>query len=236
MGVFRSIAQLFGRGGPSSDEDELAWLNPPADVLDGAAWDQYWKGCVENGLGPPFIDMFCNDRPLVAAMQQESLSSVLCAGNGISMEPRALAAAGLSVTALDLSAAGLEVAKRFPPSDAHLANFIDLSMLAEGGSVEFVVGDVLNAACCPGPFDLIIERRTAQNYATSAMADFLQALAERLSENGVFLSHCHDAAWRPGDEARHATSSWFDDERWPRWEGDGPKPKGRVFWRVQSTG
>jgi len=42
----------------------------------------------------PFVDLFCDDGPLVDAMRVNGFSSILCVGAGISLEPRALAAAG----------------------------------------------------------------------------------------------------------------------------------------------
>jgi hypothetical protein len=50
-----------------------------------------------------FVHMFCEDWELVGAMRANGMKTVLCVGNGISQEPRALAWAGFDVTALDLS-------------------------------------------------------------------------------------------------------------------------------------
>jgi hypothetical protein len=47
-------------------------------------------------------------------MSASGLRTVLCAGNGISPEPRALAAAGFDVTALDFSPAATRLASIRP--------------------------------------------------------------------------------------------------------------------------
>jgi hypothetical protein len=235
-GMFRRLWDgLFPRRDNTLD-DEFAWLNPPSDPRDVAAWDQYWLEQTAHGLGPSMFDIFCDDRTLVTALRRASMSTILCAGNGVSMEPRVLAAAGFQVTALDSSVHALEVAQGFSPSNELLFRAIDPEMLSERGSVTFLVGDVFDSALAPGPFDLIIERRSAQAYQVEGRNEFLDALAERLSEQGVLFSQAHDGAWRPGEERRHLTESWFNTRGWASWRGEGPKPPGRVGWTYLTTG
>jgi hypothetical protein len=106
-----------------------------------------------------------------------------------------------------------------------------------GGTVEFVTGDILESAVCPGPFDVIIERLTAQNYHTHDIGSVLNRLAQRLSENGIFFSHSHDGAWKPPAKRRHFTEPWFQEAGWTIWNGHtGRKPPGRVAWLFTSTG
>src|SRR5947207_1329871 len=96
------------------DSDELSWLRPPANPLDVAAWDRFWVEHIRHGIGPPLMDMFCDDSMLVRVMNDEGLKSILCAGNGISQEPKALAAAGMDVVAMDISPQAAEIAKSYP--------------------------------------------------------------------------------------------------------------------------
>jgi hypothetical protein len=110
-------------------------------------------------------------------------------------------------------------------------------MLRPGGSVEFTIGDIFDRQVFPGPFDVIIERRTSQIFRESNRSSFMGALASRLAEGGIFLSHCHDAAWKPGRDPRHPAKEWFQSEGWTIWNGDPrPKPVGRCAWEVTSTG
>lgn len=60
-----------------------------------------------------------------------------------------------------------------------------------------MVGDILDSAICPGPFDVIIERSTARGYYDRGIAAVLAALERRLSQDGIFFSHCHDGGWSP---------------------------------------
>jgi len=48
---------------------------------------------------------------LIKVMNDEGIKRILCAGNGISQEPKALAAAGMDVVALDISPQATEIAK-----------------------------------------------------------------------------------------------------------------------------
>ncbi len=242
--MLSKLRQLFGprwkhqEPGPQLDDDpELAWLRPPSDPLDDTAWDRYWIEHVKHGLGPPIFDMFCDDRNLVAVMNAEGMQTVLCAGNGISQEPRVLAEAGFRVVALDLSPQAVEIARTFEfPAEA-FEYFCESGMRRPEGHVKFVVGDILDPDVCPGPFDVIIERRTAQNYFPHNIGVILGALVKRLGHEGIFFSHCHDRTCGPQVTPRHYTKPWFKENRWKIWDGGpGRKPPGRVAWLFTSTG
>lgn len=235
--IFKRAAQRPNGGMRLDDDEELAWLCPPSDPLDVAAWDRYWIDQVSHGLGPPLFDMFCDDRQLVRVMNAERMKRVLCAGNGISQEPRALAQAGFAVVALDLSPQAVDIARGFEFRTEAFEHFCESEMRQPGGHVDFVVGDFLDHNVCPGPFDVIIERRTAQIFFTHDIGAVLRALAKRLGQGGIFLSHCHDGAWKPPAAPRHFTTSWFQENRWTIWNGGpGRKPPGRVAWLFTSTG
>ena len=215
----------------------MTWLNPPADPLDITGWDQYWIDHVRHGIGPPLFDMFCDDSALVKVMNDEGMKNILCAGNGISQEPKALAAAGMDVVALDLSPQAVEIAKGYGFPTEAFNHYCETGLRQPGGHVDFVIGNILNPEVCPGPFDVIIERRTAQNYFNHDIGVVMSALAGRLTENGIFLSHCHDGGWKPPAKRRHYTESWFQEAGWPIWNGGpGRKPLGRVAWLFTSTG
>lgn len=238
------LKKLFNRGERSTelkpvldDDTDLDWLDPPRDPLDASAWDRYWTEHVRHGLGPPIFDMFCDDRELFRVMINEGMRSILCAGSGISQEPRALAQAGFDVMALDISPKALEIARGFEFPTEGFQYFCEPEMRRAGGHVDFVVGDILDSTVCPGPFDVIIERRTAQIYFNSDIERVLGALEMRLGQCGILLSHCHDGAWKPPAEPRHFTKSWFQQNRWAIWNGrPGPKPSCRVAWLFTSTG
>ena len=231
-----SVPDAQGHRGttPTPANDEFAWLQPPENLRDASAWDEYHYQHLVHGIGPPLTDMFCNDRQLVRAMNDLQFRTVLCAGSGLSLEPLALAAAGFQVTALDLSARALRVIAQVPPTPDYISTFLDAHQLRPGGNVEWVAGDIIDVACCPGPFDLIIERRTAQNYPQ--LADILTPLIGRLSYSGVFFTQCHDGAWRPPARRQHRVGDWLKAQGWQSWTGDGPKPPGRVAWLCTTTG
>jgi hypothetical protein len=222
---------------PVDDDPELSWLIPPADPLDAGAWDHYWTKHLEHGIGPQLFDMFCDDRQLVTVMRNKGMSSVLCAGSGISQEPRALAEAGFRVVALDLSPKAMEIARSLEFPAHAFESYCDVGSRRPEGTVEFVVGDLLDPNRCPGPFDVIIERRTAQLFLAEGLEGILSAMANRLSKTGIFLSHSHDGGWKPPGSPRHFTKSWFKENGWHVCTGSLDQvPSGRVAWLYTTTG
>ena len=233
MGRF-SIKRLFRR---NESDDELSWLNPPQSMHDPAAWDRYWDGHATNGIGPGFSDMMAGDPPTAKAMAELGVKTVLCAGNGISQEPRALAEAGFEVTSVDLSPVAVMLAQAWKFGPADLERFVSPEQQKKGGSVRFLTGDFLDPQICPGPFDMIIERCTIQNFSNAERGCALDALVARLKKDGIFLSHCHDGGWRPDREPMHATWQLFVERGWTIWSwGTERRPAGRAAWIYQTTG
>jgi SAM-dependent methyltransferase len=206
----------------------------PRTLVDPAAWDQYWHDQLSRGVAG-FVHIFCNDGDLVDLMRANGLKTVLCVGNGISQEPRALAWAGFNVTALDLSPFATEVAKGAVPSDELLARLVGGRSGALNGKLEFVAGDLRDAACCPGPYDVVIDRKTLQLYPDEERAIAMRVVANRLASPGIFFCHCHDGTWTPPVPRRHPLESWFVTEGWTFWRRDSPLT-GRVAWLYFSTG
>ena len=223
---------------PATDEDLRL---PPDDVHDAAAWDGYWETTFSNAqvaaMEQMFAEMFCDDRRLIDAMKAADLRTVLCVGNGTSREPIALMKAGLSVVALDLSTTATKLARSFDVKGKALHRFIDPRQEAPGGHVEFVTGDQLDPEVCPGPFDVVIERRTTQLFGaerTAAMA----ALARRLADPCALVSHCHSGAWKPSEPLEHPHEAWFSQGDWTVWSGlePGSDLRGKVAWLQLTTG
>lgn len=225
---------------------------------DTADWDRWWTVRLAKGksdffpyfnapmslYGGRITAIVSRDDALVHVMREFALSTVLCAGNGISQEPRALAAAGLDVTALDLSPFASAAAQRFALDERGVDQFVDPSRLAPGGSVRFVVGDLMDPSVCPGPFDVIIERRTIQRFPEHEWGAALGALARRLGDPGIFVSHCNDDqfpsdwGWAANAPAGlfHASDAWFRECGWTVWDGHklAPTLTRRVAWLLRS--
>lgn len=229
------LRKLFGRRTAAADSrEDFSWMFPPNTVVDPAPWDQYWHDQLTHGIAG-FVHMFCDDGRLVDVMRANGLGTVLCVGNGISQEPRALAWAGFDVTALDLSPFATETAKEAAPPDEFLARLVGGRSQGVSGHVEFVVGDLCDVACCPGPYDVVVDRKTLQLYPDERRSSAMKAVANRLASRGIFFSHCHDGGWKPPAPRRHATQSWFVAEGWEFWQGEKPLV-GRVAWLLTTTG
>ena len=189
--------------------DDISWIFPPQDVHNPDAWDIYWKNQLDHGLGAELFDIFCSDDEVVKAAQTYGLSTILCIGNGISQEPVALSWAGFKVTAMDISPVAVSIchtlSQKFNSSDSYFHQ----SLKRPGGSIKFVVGDLFNENDCPGPYDVIIERRTIQDYPQEQQVEAVTRMIARLANKGIIVSHCHDNRFNPienpGAEPVHAT-------------------------------
>ena len=151
--------------------------------------------------------MSIDDNFIVETAQRFGLISVLCVGNGLSQEPVALSKAGLIVTALDISPFAVFVAKEMSKSFDSPEKYFDTSLIRDGGSIQFLEGDLFNANQCPGPYDIVIERRTIQDYPPEKHCVAVNCIISRLAKRGIVVCHCHDATWRPGKKPKHATRS-----------------------------
>ena len=189
--------------------DDRRRLIPPTTTDDPAAWDRYWSDQLTYGMAG-FIHMFVDDGQLIDVMRANALRTVLCVGNGISQEPRALAAAGFDVTALDFSPYATEVAERATPPDDYLAGLIGKRTTDAGGQLRFVTGDLRDTSICPGPYDVVIERKTLQLFPDTARADAIRAVAERVASPGIFFSQSHH-----NREPTFAVADWFRKQGWP---------------------
>lgn len=234
------LRRLFGRqaapgqyesGGAEADP---SWFFPPDTVVDPAAWDRYWQDQVSHGVAE-FVHLFVDNGELVDAMRANGLRTVLCVGNGISQEPRALAWAGFDVTALDISPSAAKMASEATLPDDLLASLIGGRSGGPNGHLEFAVGDLCDPACCPGPFDVVIDRRTLQLWPEPDRPMAILVVANRLASRGIFFSHCHDGGWRPPAPRKHALEPWFVAEGWEFWRGEPPLA-GRVAWLFTTTG
>jgi hypothetical protein len=59
---------------------------------------------------------------------------------------------------------------------------------AENGHLAFVTGDLCDAETCPGPSDVVIERKTLQLYPDDDRPRARKTVADRLATPGIFLS------------------------------------------------
>ena len=216
---------------------ESGRLSPPRDVHDAAGWDTYWTNQLEVGPADLALsDLMSSDAKLIDLFTIRAVRMVLCVGNGLSTEALSLAMHGFHVTALDISAVAsgtLSGALQHPehhaacipgfslrngsfvfgdsgPIPAELCPKIHQTASHRpqaGGTLTFVTGDLVAPDICPGPFDVVIERRTVQLFPEEERSHALTRLVSRLAERGVFVSHHHDGRAGPGS-ARHYAREW----------------------------
>lgn len=229
------------------------------DTKDEGFWDDWWRHRLLDGspnlLLPGFsgpigrdpsslYKLVNRDDLLATVMVEQGLRTVLCVGNGVSQEPRALAAAGFEVTALDISSVAVAYAQAYVVDEdgfGRFGRYCSPALHRPGGHVEFVVGDLLDPMVCPGPYDVVIERRTVQWFAEQERALALSAIASRLRKVGIFLSQCLDdpfpieLGWSQHRTGLfHASEFWFREQGWVTCDDLAHPPRGgRVAWLVR---
>jgi len=219
-------------GGDDDDEESREPDPPGRSMTEAAPWDAFWTDQMANGMAM-FVDLFCRDGRLIDAMRASRLKTILCAGSGISQEPKALALAGFDVTVLDISPLAIKIAQKWDLPKELLLKVIEGRPARRQGRVRFVTGDLLDTTICPGPFDVVLERKTLQLFPDADRPAAMRALAARLAAPGIFFSHTH-RNFGARTAARNVPSDWFRAERWPFWEGGEPL-RTRVAWLSSSS-
>ncbi len=187
----------------------LDWHPIPLDPFDKYGWDNFWKVKISQGASDDyFYENFERLPYLASILKERGFSTILFAGNGISLEPFLFADLGFAVTVLDLSAE----ANRFLGNlsryiESNYATFktclqemklSQQSIQRLSSSIQLVTGDIYQSDCCSGPFDVIISRRSLQCYWDrdfdngNKVLEGIQALLERLSPNGLLYFHSHN--------------------------------------------
>lgn len=199
-------------------------------------WKNHLRvGTIEQG----FADEMSSDENLPSLLAWRGCRTILCAGNGISTEATSLTLHGFDVTALDISTVPAELLvaslrdaehplRRIPGFSMHDDGSVSFGgdgpidpqlcprmhqngeyLPRRGGSLSLIAGDLIDPTICPGPFDVVIERRTVQLFPAEERLAALDQLIARLATPGVLVSHEHQGAWRPGDPRAHYAESWL---------------------------
>ncbi|MDQ3488338.1 MAG: hypothetical protein M3468_11470 [Acidobacteriota bacterium] len=88
-----------------------------------------------------------------------------------------------------------------------------------------------SGTACPGPFDVIIERRTLQLFYEEELPGAMKAVADRLASPGIFLSHSHRNRGAEG----MSQAGWFRAQGWPFWSSTTPLTS-KTAWLVSTSG
>ena len=213
----------------------------PQDLDAAAEWDYFWEVQIPKQYN--LFQLYDFTQELIPALQERGSQTVLFAGNGVSLEPRAFAAAGFQVTALDLSPRATSYAAQFELTSAHLQRFAYFAGqqptpdICHNANVTYVAGSIFDESICSGPFDVIISRRTLQLFSKDRMLEGIQLLLHRLSQKGLLINHTHNSypsGWFLCDELLSRdipASTNYDIETLLR-----NHPEQRVAWLPGSSG
>jgi len=246
---------------------EAGLLNPPQDVHDAAAWDTYWRNQLEYGGDSGMADMMASTPGFPEWLRRRGARTVLCAGNGLSFESLSLALFGFEVSSLDIAPWCAETMLHSFAGPNHFVRAIPGCRLREdgvlafetegpldlagfqpvhsddaaaalgGGSLAVATGDLVDPAICPGPFDVVIERRTVQLFPAADRSRAFERLAARLSPHGVLVSQQHLGGWRPGQSRTHFGERWLRSHGFVITEPDDGAPlTGRIAWLMTTSG
>lgn len=225
---------------------------------------QFEVGLVEQA----FSDMMSSDPQLVGLLNRRGARTILCVGNGLSGEAPSLALHGFDVITLDISAVPAESHRiKWKNPDHPVCRIPGFAVRSDGvwtfgppdpidpevsppmhkspehpnrggGSLSVVTGDLMNPELCPGPFDVVIERRTVQLFPEAERPAALERLVARLADRGTFVSHEHQGGWRPGDRRTHFAETWLAERGFAldAWSSEMPAAEGRLARLMFSSG
>ena len=129
---------------------EAGRLNPPQDVHDRGAWDEYWRNQLEVGAGEQgFSDQMFSDMTLPGLLTGRGARTILCAGNGLSTEAISLALLGFNATALDISAVPGKMFGAMLRDEENPLRRIPGFTMRDDGSVTFGDAGLIDPELCP---------------------------------------------------------------------------------------
>lgn len=198
---------------------KFTFVCPPPDWRDVEGWNTYWTKRLEEAR-QDLVRIF-DIRTIECVMVPRELPRfislgyrrLLIVGNGISIMPRVFHHAGFETAALDVSSVATKFAGEYTPTeqDWKIAFQIDehgevgeqyARFAREGGSLDFVCGDMFDPAVTPGPFDIIWSSRSIQGFAEIEMTQAIRALDARLQPDG----ECHVLVQNSGEKCEEITA------------------------------
>ena len=182
------VATLLRRRGATlvhPDAPPVSMLPPAAKWTDAAGWDAFYRhelhraelnGWKDRCLKPS------RERVIVGTFERRPPGEhVLVIANGLSLLPRVGAELGQHCTAIDLSSAAISFL------EAYSADVLPPGRRRPGGSVSFVCGDLRVVELAPGPFSLIVSRRSLWGLVDPMLQEVIEAIDRRLEPGGQLL-------------------------------------------------
>jgi len=147
-------------------------------------WNQVW----ESTYTPEDRDLRLHLAPcLIECLRKRKARTILCVGNGTSLEAQAFVYAGYMVDVLDISSTANRILHEATPDREMLYRRLGRRPAVPGGRLVTHTGDFRVATLCPGPYDMIITRRMLAYLPQQELLSALTALQARLGPQGLFF-------------------------------------------------
>lgn len=175
---------------------EMAEYCPPnhAEIQSVEKWEKYWhKHLSSEDIDGELGDDLFMTIDLVSTLNKRSVKTVFCAGNGVSLEPIALAYAGFDVLAVDLSPSATRYVSSLKLDSANIKKLhgvkevIEGNIHSPGGKVEFITGSFTDERIYKQKYDAIISRKTIQLFPMDLIEKTLGIFLDNLSKNGILI-------------------------------------------------
>lgn len=232
-----------------SEDTFLSWLidevgfaeenaMPPRDWSKPGAWDRYWHQVLADEEEHNWnIHSEINSKDFLEILKTRNPVRLLCAGNGISLEPYSFVHCGFDVTALDISSVASEFVHNTRPTPEELSRFFTehiyeydpkwkvqigrpdaeltrARMQREyrpGGKLTVVTADMFRYEP-EERFDAIISNRSFQGFAESEWYELTRRFHTWLNPGGICYLELHnilDSSWRARMEQAFTDLGFF---------------------------
>lgn len=141
------------------EEEKYVKIDNPTEY-----WDNYWKNIISKEGIKGNISSFEIIDKIVPILKKVQLKKILCVGNGISLEPLALAYIGFDVDVLDISKDAIDFLSTYKLSSDDAKKFFLEDQHCVEGKANYIVGDFRDKSVCPGKYDVVITRRTLHDF------------------------------------------------------------------------
>ena len=179
----------------------------PRDPRNAGEWNQFWREVFRSNCQLDYLRLdTCDDRyvDFLAYLHFDEPPPVLFAGNGISLLPRIFAHMGCRSLAVDIAPNAIEFAAQDDLTERHLHYFFGQGPFPvflheevtrataqahrEGGSVEFVLGDLFSAGSGKDVFQMAVMQNLMEHFEREDQRTLARHLFDAVAPGGILIA------------------------------------------------